>query len=122
MIILRTSHFSIVNGKMIEKIIDNLDKAGVEDYEVVKKVPTDVISVILDLNAVRIYIPRDYEYSQYDIDDFIRSMIPYARTKTVYDRNIYVMRLSTPLKVDQFSKLIRYIAEEWDFCSIVMEN
>lgn len=107
---------------MIEKIIDNLDKAGVEDYEVVKKVPTDVISVILDLNAVRIYIPRDYEYSQYDIDDFIRSMIPYARTKTVYDRNIYVMRLSTPLKVDQFSKLIRYIAEEWDFCSIVMEN
>lgn len=122
MIILRTSHFSIVNGKMIEKIIDNLDKAGVEDYEIVKKVPTDVISVILDLNAVRIYIPRDYEYSQYDIDDFIRSMIPYARTKTVYDRNIYVMRLSTPLKVDQFSKLIRYIAEEWDFCSIVMEN
>ncbi len=122
MIILRTSHFSIVNGKMIEKIIDNLDKAGVEDYEIVKKVPTDVISIILDLSAVRIYIPRDYEYSQYDIDDFIRSMIPYARTKTVYDRNIYVMRLSTPLKVDQFSKLIKYIAEEWDFCSIVMEN
>ena len=122
MIILRTSHFSFQNGKMIEKVINNLEKGGVEDYEVVRKIPTDVISIVFDLHAPVIYIPKDYEYSQYDIDDFIRSLVPYARTKTVYDRNIYVMRISSPLKPEQFSKIVKFIVEEWEFCSIVINE
>ena len=122
MIILRTKRFSFQSGKMIEKVVEKLDKAGVEDYEIVKKIPIDVISVTLDLNSVKIYIPRDYEYSQYDIDDFIRDLIPYARTRTVYDRNIYVMTVSTSMKVEQFCKLVQFIADEWEFCSIIMNN
>ena len=123
MIILRTSHFSLQqNGKMIEKVIEKLDKSGVEDYEIVKKIPLDVISITMDLGKTKIYIPRDYEYSQYDIDDFVRDLVPYAKTRTVYDRNIYVMTISIPLKLDQFCKIIDFIAKEWEFCSIIVNN
>ena len=118
MIILRTRHFSI-DRKMIDKIEEKLDKLGVEDYEITKKIPLDVISITSDFIAPKIYIPRDFEYSQYDIDDFIRSLIPHAKTKTVYDRNIYVMSISIPVKLDQYCKLIKYICDEWEFCSII---
>lgn len=120
MIILRTRQYSF-NRKMIEDITKQLDKIGVDDYEVSKKIPLDVISIASDLKQTKIYIPREFEYSQYDIDDFIRSMIPYTRTKTVYDRNIYVMTVTTSLSLAQYCKLVKYIAEEWDFCTIVEE-
>jgi ABC-type Fe3+-hydroxamate transport system substrate-binding protein len=92
---------------------------GVEDYEVSRKIPLDVISVTSEPKQVKIYIPRDFEYSQYDIDDFIRSMISHARTKTIYDRNIYVMTVSTSLNLSQYCKLVKYITEEWEFCTII---
>ena len=113
MIILRTRHFSL-DRKMIEKIEEKLDKLGVEDYDISKKIPLDTISVSSDFVTPKIYIPRDYEYSQYDIDDFIRSIIPFAKTKTIYD-----MSISTPIKLDQYCKLIKYISEEWEFCTIL---
>lgn len=118
MIILRTRHFSL-DRKMIDKIEEKLDKLGVEDYDISKKIPLDAISITSDYITPKIYIPRDFEYSQYDIDDFIRSMIPYAKTKTSLDRNIYVMSISVPLKLDQFCKLVKYISEEWEFCTIL---
>lgn len=118
MIILRTRRYSF-NGQMITKIVEKLDKDRVEDYEVVKKIPSDVISISSDLNSVCIFIPKEYEYSQYDIDDFIRSLSPILRTRTSYDRNIFVMKLNTSLKLDQFCKIVKYISEEWEFCSIV---
>ena len=104
---------------MIEDIVKQLDKIDVEDYVVTKKIPLDSISVTTDLNSIKIYIPRDYEYSQYDIDDFVKSLQPHARTKTVYDRNIYVMTVSSSLNMNQLCKLIKYISEEWDFCTII---
>lgn len=119
MIILRTRNFSFNNGKMIEDITKQLDKIGVEDYEVSKKIPLDVISVTSDLKQPRIYIPRDFEYSQYDIDDFIRSLVSHTRTKTIYDRNIYIMTVSTSLSLAQYCKLVKYITEEWEFCTII---
>lgn len=120
MIILRTSYFSYLDSKgMIKKIVEYLDKSGLEDYSIEKKIPLDSISIYPDTNDLKIYIPREFEYSQYDIDDFIRSMVSYARTSTKFERNIYVMKVSVPLKPVQISKLVEYIIEEWDFCTIL---
>lgn len=119
MIILRTSHFSYDSKKMINKIIEYLDNNDVEDYGVEKKIPLDSISILPDPDSVKIYIPREFEYSQYDIDDFIRSLVSYARTNTKLDRNIYVMKVSVALKPVQIAKIVEYIAEEWDFCTIL---
>ena len=120
MIILRTRHFSLSSRKMIDTVVENLDKMKVEDYEITERVPRDVISITMDeLGNIKIYLPRDYEYSQYDIDDYIRYLKPHYRTNTTLDRNLYVMKVSGPLKPREIAMLIKYIADENDFCSIV---
>lgn len=118
MIVLKRRLFSF--GKnMTDKLIERLDRDRIEDYDVDDRVPTDVISVTSDPTQLSIYIPTDYEYSQYDIDDFIRSMAPHLRTTTRMDRNIYVMKLSGSLTFEQFVKLVKYIIKTDDFCTII---
>ena len=120
MIILRTRHFSLSNRKMIDNVVENLDKMKVEDYELTERIPKDVISITIDDNGlIKVYIPRDYEYSQYDIDDYIRSLQAHYRTNTFLDRNLYVMKVSGPLKPREIAMLVKFIADENDFCSIV---
>ena len=96
MIIIRQCLFSNKSTYMIEEIADRLENKGIQDFEVVDKIPKDVISLLfLPSGEINIYIPREFEYSQYEIDDIIRSISPSFRTRTVLDRDIYVMKLTT---------------------------
>lgn len=119
MIILRRRHFSLTNEQMIDKLVEKLDSSYVEDYEVSDKIPRDDISIFIDNSIPTIYIPTDLEFSQYDIDDFIRSMAPHLRTNTRLDRNIYVMNVSGKLDLNQLYKLVKFIIEIGDFCTII---
>lgn len=119
MIILRRRHFSLTNEQMIDKLVEKLDSSYVEDYEVSDKIPRDDISISIDNSVPTIYIPTDLEFSQYDIDDFIRSMAPHLRTNTRLDRNIYVMNVSGKLDLNQLYKLVKFIIEIGDFCTII---
>lgn len=119
MIILRRRHFSLTNEQMIDKLVEKLDSSYVEDYEVSDKIPRDDISISIDNSVPTIYIPTDLEFSQYDIDDFIRSMSPHLRTNTRLDRNIYVMNVSGKLDLNQFYKLVKFIIDIGDFCTII---
>lgn len=108
--------------EMVDKIVEKLDKNGIYDYEVSDKIQKDVISIGTDLNNLKIYIPLDYEYSQYDIDDFIRDQIPFSRPVTLLDRNIYVMKITNKVTIDQYYKIVKFIIENDEFCSIIKEN
>lgn len=119
MIILRRRHFSLTNEQMIDKLVEKLDSSYVEDYEVSDKIPRDDISISIDDSVPTIYIPTDLEFSQYDIDDFIRSMAPHLRTNTRLDRNIYIMNVSGKLDLNQLYKLVKFIIEIGDFCTII---
>ena len=119
MIILRRRHFSLTNEQMIDKLVEKLDSSYVEDYEVSDKIPRDDVSISIDDSVPTIYIPTDLEFSQYDIDDFIRSMAPHLRTNTRLDRNIYVMNVSGKLDLNQLYKLVKFIIEIGDFCTII---
>ena len=118
MIILRTARFSIANN-MVKNITEKLDRDGIDDYDVSNSIPSDSISITSDLKDTKIYIPTDFEYSQFEIDDYIRSMVSYMRPSTTYDRNIYVMKLSGRLSETQYYKLVKYIATEHEFCVII---
>lgn len=108
---------------MITKITEKLDKERISDYEVAPKAPNDVISIYPDPGKVKIYIPEEFEYSQYGIDDFIRSMIPSARTSISSERDMYVMTLSSGrMNENQLYKLVKYIIEENEFCSIIEDE
>lgn len=121
MIILRQRHFSVSDRKMIEKLIEKLEKAGIEDYEIVPRIPRNIISISIDsLGIVKVYLPLEEEYMQYDIDDFIRRNFGlHYRTLTTLDRNIYVQKVSQSLGLDNLVKLINFIIEETDFCAIL---
>ena len=121
MIILRQRHFSISDRRMIDKLLDKLEDAGIEDFELVPRIPRDVVSISINsIGMVNIYLPLDYEYNQYDIDDFIRRNFgPNYKTSTTLDRNIFIQKVSHQLGIDQVVELINYIIEETEFCAII---
>lgn len=119
MIVLKRCHFSLTDDKMMDSLVEKLDSEFVKDYEVSEKVPKDDISIAIEDSVPTIYIPTDLEYSQYDIDDFIRSMAPHLRTNTRLDRNIYVMKVSGKLNLYQYVKLVKFIIEINDFCTLI---
>ena len=122
MVILRQRLYSRIKA-MIDKITAKLDKAGIDDYDIVSRIPGDTISITADLGNLKIYLPRDFEFSQYDIDDFIRDMVGYLRTKTILDRNIYVMSvLGGKLTEEQYFKLVKHIIEENEFIAIINDE
>lgn len=124
MIIIRQCLFSNKSTYMIEEIADRLENKGIQDFEVVDKIPKDVISLLfLPSGEINIYIPREFEYSQYEIDDIIRSISPSFRTRTVLDRDIYVMKLTTGrLNTQQCSKVVEKIIDLDGFCSLVIKD
>ena len=121
MIILRAKSFS--NKVMINRITDKLDRDGIQDYEVSSRIPKDVASITSDLGNIKINLPLDFEYNQYDIDNFIRGNFgSQVRTTTKQDRDIYVMTLSTKINENQFYKLVKYIIELTEFITILDNN
>jgi hypothetical protein len=114
--------YSYSSGQMIEKLIDKLDRDGVEDYEVVNKPPTDVISIVPEQSKIKIYIPSDMDYSQYEIDDYLRKEERFIRTNTEnISRDLMEMTLNGTLQFNQIYKLINYIIDNEGFCSLIAE-
>lgn len=107
------------SDNMIDKVEEKLKSEKIVDYEVSDKVPGDVISINAELGALKIYIPKDYEYSQYEIDDFIRGLSKFIRTNVSMERNINVMKLNGSLTFVQYYKLVKYIIESQGFCTIL---
>ena len=103
---------------VLEKITQKLDKERIDDYEVNESIPRDVVSVDLENGQTKIYIPEDYDYAQYEIDDFLRSKSSMIRTTTETERDITVMKVNKTLTINQIYDLIRFIIKHYDFCSI----
>jgi hypothetical protein len=107
---------------MLNKITAKLDQEREDNYDVDLNIPDDVISVNLDLDHMEIYIPLEFEYSQYTIDNDIRKIASYLRTDVRLDRDIYIMSLSSKVTFDQYYKIIKAIIREEGFCSIVKRS
>lgn len=118
MIVIRSKFYSITK-RVMTNIIAKLDKKDVEDYDIVDKIDPDVITVVPELDNVTIYIPIEQEYSQYEIDNFIREKIRHARTSTRLDRNIYEMKVKTKLTEDNLVDLIEFIVDSYEYCAVL---
>lgn len=123
MIIFREKAYSYFSSSkattMLNRITTKLDSEREDNYDVDQTIPNDVISVSLDLDKLQIYIPREFEYSQYAIEDKIRSLGGYLRVDTKLDRDIYILEITSKITFDQYYKIIKYIIQEEGFCSIV---
>lgn len=115
MIIIRQRCFSY----LLDSVENKLLKEDIEDFEISNKVSKENITITSDLGNLKIYIPEDLDYFQYDLDDFIRNLVSFSRTNTVFDRNIYTMTISRKLTEQQYYKLVKYIISETDYCTIL---
>lgn len=122
MIIQRQKLYSTIKKAMIDRVVNKLEKTGYEDFDVVSRIPADSISVNSDLQNLKVYLPKEFEYSQYDIDDFIRALPGYIRTKTVLDRDIYVMTVTGRINEEQYCRLLKYIIDENAFVAIINDE
>jgi hypothetical protein len=118
------SHYfsSAKSNVMLNKITAKLDQEREDNYDIDLSIPDDVISVNLDLDHMEIYIPIEFEYSQYTIDNKIRSIASYLRTDVQLDRDIYIMSLTSKVTFDQYYKIIKAIIKEEGFCSIINKD
>ena len=123
MIIFREKTYSYFSSSkantMLKRITTKLDSEREDNYDVETSIPDDVISVNLNLDNLEIYIPEEFEYTQYAIDNKIRTLAGYIRTETRFERDIYIMELTSKITFDQYYKIIKFIIQEEGFCSIV---
>lgn len=124
MIKFREKIYSVNRDKgMVRKLTDKLDKERVYDYDVDRIIPKDVVSINSDLNSIEVYIPEKQDYSQFGIEDFIKSMLPFAYVNNTFERNIFVLRVKgTSMSFDQYYKLVKYIIKEEGFCVIINQE
>lgn len=115
MIIIRECRFSSIADDVEKKLIEE----DIEDFEVGNKISKENITITSDLGNLKIYIPEDLDYFQYDLDDFIRNLASFSRTNTEFDRNIYIMTISRRLTENQYYKLVKYIISETKYCTIL---
>lgn len=103
----------------IQKLTNNLDRERIDSYDVSSKIPDDSISISVDLENLEIYIPEDMEYSQFNIDNYLRKNVPTVRTSIDLDDDIYIMKCRGRFRFDQYFKLVKYIIEQEGYCVII---
>ena len=106
-------------SEVIQKATQNLEKDRVYDYEVSDKISKEFISISGNLGNLEIWIPQNYEFTQYSIDDFIRDLLPYAYTSVKFESNVYKMSVKGKLTLPQYIKLLKHIIKEAEFVVIV---
>lgn len=111
--------FKSKTSPMLDRLSQKFDTAGIEDFDIVDDIPDNHISITGELNNTEIYFPEKYEYSQYDVDDFIRSLGAGLRTSTTIDRDMTIMKIKSRLTESQYFKLVKFIIDTEEFCSIV---
>lgn len=108
------------SSDVIQKAAEALEKERTYDYEVSDKVSKDYISITGNLGNLEIWIPEEFEFSQYAIDDFIREMLPFAYTNVRSESTrLYKMSVKGKLTQTQYNKLVRHIIKEAEFVVLV---
>ena len=120
MITFKQKTFS-ASTRVIQEVTQRLEKEKEYDYSVESKIPKDAISLTANLGNLEIYIPRDFEFSQYNIDDFLREILPYAYSDTRMEAGgVTKMTIKgAKLTTAQYYKLIKFILKEGEFCVIL---
>ena len=106
----------------IQKASESLDKEKIFDYEVSDKVSKDNISISGNLGNLEIWIPKEFEFTQYSIDDFIRELLPSAYTNVRFESNIFKMSVKGKFTIPQYVKLLKHIIKETEFVVMVDED
>ena len=115
--VLRTKMYS-----ELDRIVDRLDKIDVKDYDVVEKISREDVNISGELRNTEIYVPEEYDDLIYKINDFLKHESRFLRTRVMPapdQKNMRILIIDGSLTLPQYTKLVKFITEESDFCNIV---
>jgi hypothetical protein len=118
MIIYTSKYFS---KNPVEVIADEVENAGIEDFEVSPKISKTNITITADPGNLRVYIPPRRMYDQYTIESFIRMYDPTNRASMEKEDGYVIMTFPRPIKMKTYIGLVEEIIEINGFCTILME-
>ena len=105
---------------MVDILSNRLDEERIFDYDVSGKIPNDVPSITTkNLDEIKIYLPLDYEYSVFVIDNQVRSLSPGLRTFSRRERDLYVLTVNSRLTEDQLFELVKSIIRSEEFITLL---
>lgn len=114
------SFFNKKNRSMVDILSNRLDEERIFDYDVSGKIPNDVPSITTkNLDEIKIYLPLDYEYSVFVIDNQVRSLSPGLRTFSRRERDLYVLTVNSRLTEDQLFELVKSIIRSEEFITLL---
>lgn len=115
--VLRTKMYS-----ELDRIVDRLDKIDVKDYDVVEKISREDVNISGELRNTEVYVPEEYDDLIYKINDFLKHESRFLRTRVMPapdQKNMRILIIDGSLTLPQYTKLVKFITEESDFCNIV---
>lgn len=117
MIVLRAKMYS-----ELDRIVDRLEMIDVKDYDVVEKVSKDDVNISGELRNTEIYVPEEYDDLIYKVNDFLKHESRFLRTRVIPapdQKDMRILIIEGSLTLPQYTKLVKFITEESDFCNIV---
>lgn len=117
MIVLRAKMYS-----ELDRIVDRLEMIDVKDYDIVEKVSKDDVNISGELRNTEIYVPEEYDDLIYKVNDFLKHESRFLRTKVIPSpdqKDMRILIIEGSLTLPQYTKLVKFITEESDFCNIV---
>lgn len=117
MITFKPKYYSTINN-MVQKITAQLDRDRIEEYDTSDTISKTDISIGTDLHDVKIYIPEELDYIQYQLDKWIRKNLIGCQTDIDFDRNMYIVTLKKDLTLPNYIKLVKFIIEQEGFVII----
>lgn len=107
----------------IEPLKRALKAKKIDQYEVVKKPSQDYITLdTSDSKKIFIHIPEDREYTQYDIEKYVRTNLRHVRVEQIYEKDSMVYVLRGNFTEPQVCDLIKAIITIDDCCGLIGEQ
>lgn len=104
---------------MTKEIITLLDKARYFDYDVVKDLPSDVVSVIANPLKASVFIPKGRGYDVEEIEDMIERGFPFRRIAKLDQKNHISYHVQTRIPFDQLVEFIKEVIDFQGFVSLI---
>lgn len=118
MIVYTTKYYT---ADPVEYIAEELENAGVEDFEVSPKISKDNITLTTDLSNLKVYIPPRRMYDQYTVESYVRMFDPTNRARMDNEAGYIIMTFPRPIRLKNYIGLVKEVIEINGFCTILME-
>lgn len=111
----------LYSAEPVDLIAEELEKAGIIDFEISPSISRQNISLSPNLNNLRVFVPPSRIYDQYTVEMFVRRFDPTNRAAIENESGYVILTFPRPIRMRNFIGLVKEIINAEGFCTILME-